>query len=197
MKNNRIFKAIAFTIAAAVFTTAIPYRAYAAQSVQEDSAQDDGIMEWQNYSQYIYNTTNGLMSNEVNAIAQSDDGVVWIGTGGGLEGFDGNEFTEYGPFFHFDGVNDIIRTKAGGIWCATTTYGGAVYLGNRFQHFDDVSELVSNYATAIAQGADGRIYVGSLRSMLIINPDEGYTRTELAGEDYFFTTSLAAGKDVV
>ena len=197
MKNNRMFKAIAFTLAALVFVTAVPYKVNAEKNIQETAAQDDGIMEWQNYSQYIYNTTNGLMSNEVSSVVQSDDGVVWIGTGAGLVGFDGSEFMEYGPFFHFDGVNDIIKTRAGGIWCATTTYGAAVYLGNRFQHFDDVSESVSNYATAIVQGADGRIYEGSLRGMLIIDPDAGYTRTELTGEDYFFTTSLAAGSDMV
>lgn len=197
MKNNRMFKAIAFTMAALVFVTAVPYKVNAEKNIQETAAQDDGIMEWQNYSQYIYNTTNGLMSNEVSSVVQSDDGVVWIGTGAGLVGFDGSEFMEYGPFFHFDGVNDIIKTRAGGIWCATTTYGAAVYLGNRFQHFDDVSESVSNYATAIVQGADGRIYEGSLRGMLIIDPDAGYTRTELIGEDYFFTTSLAAGSDMV
>ena len=197
MKNNRMFKAIAFTLAALVFVTAVPYKVNAEKNIQETAAQDDGIMEWQNYSQYIYNTTNGLMSNEVSSVVQSDDGVVWIGTGAGLVGFDGSEFMEYGPFFHFDGVNDIIKTRAGGIWCATTTYGAAVYLRNRFQHFDDVSESVSNYATAIVQGADGRIYEGSLRGMLIIDPDAGYTRTELTGEDYFFTTSLAAGSDMV
>ena len=128
MKNNRMFKAIAFTMAALVFVTAVPYKVNAEKNIQETAAQDDGIMEWQNYSQYIYNTTNGLMSNEVSSVVQSDDGVVWIGTGAGLVGFDGSEFMEYGPFFHFDGVNDIIKTRAGGIWCATTTYGAAVYL---------------------------------------------------------------------
>lgn len=58
----------------------------------------------------------------------------------------------------------MITTKDGGVWFATTTYGGAIYLGSRFQHFDDVSEHASNYATSIAQGNDDVIYVGTLKT---------------------------------
>lgn len=157
---------------------------------------DDGSIAWEKYGQTVYNTTTGLMSNRVSSITQTSDGIVWIGTDEGLVAYDGNEFTEYGPFYHFDGINDMITTKEGGVWFATTTYGGAIYLDSRFQHFDDVSELVSNYSTSIAQGNDGVIYVGTLRNMLTINPGSGYTITELAGDEYYYVSSLAAGKEL-
>lgn len=163
-------------------------------SAQEYEAGSDNVIEWDAYGQTIYNTTNGLISNHVSSIEQTGDGVVWIGTDEGLSAYDGNEFTTYGSFYHFDGINDMVRTADGGIWYATTTYGGAIYLGSRFQHFDDVSEQVSNYATAIAEGADGTIYVGTLRGMLLIHPASGYTVTELVGEDYFYVNSIASGR---
>ena len=108
---------------------------------EQDISQDgtDPDINWENYGQTIYNTTAGMLSNNVSSIAQTDDGVVWIGTDRGLAAYDGNEFTEYGTFYHFDGVSDITKTADGGVWFATTTYGGAVNLGSRFQHFDDVS----------------------------------------------------------
>lgn len=171
------------------------------QSITEAFAMTDGsAMEeekkavlWESYGQTIYNTTNGLLSNHVSSIAQTGDGVVWIGTDKGLAAFDGNEFTEYGSFFHFDGVNDMIRTGAGSVWFATTTYGGAIYLGQRFQHFDDVSTSVSNYATSIAEGTDGKIYVGTIRNMLYIDPAAGFAVTELSDPGFFYVNGIAAG----
>ncbi len=162
-------------------------------AIQNDTA-DSGYIAWEKYGQTIYNTTTGLMSNKVSSITQTSDGIVWIGTDEGLAAYDGNEFTEYGSFYHFDGVNDMITTKDGGVWFATTTYGGAIYLGSRFQHFDDVSDYASNYATAIAQGNDDVIYVGTLKNMITINPASGYTITELVGEEYYYVTSIAAGE---
>ena len=140
----------------------------------QGAADDSGHIAWEKYGRTIYNTTTGLMSNKVSSMTQTSDGIVWIGTDEGLAAYDGNEFTEYGSFYHFDGVNDMITTKDGGVWFATTTYGGAIYLGSRFQHFDDVSEYASNYATSIAQGNDGVIYV--------------------VGEEYYYVTSVASGE---
>ena len=161
---------------------------------QDYTAGMDSVIEWNEYGQTVYNTTNGLISNHVSSSEQTNDGVVWIGTDDGLVAYDGNEFTTYGGFYHFDGINDMVKTVDGGIWYATTTYGGAVYLGSRFQHFDDVSEQVSNYATSIAEGPDGTIYIGTLRGMLLIHPAAGYTLTELTGDDYFYVNSIAAGR---
>lgn len=197
MIKKRILKGAAFIMAAVLSISGMTAGVSADTDVSDNTADNGQIMEWQNYSQYIYNTTNGLMSNNVTSLVQTDDGMVWIGTGAGLAGYDGNEFTEYGSFYYFDGVNDMVKTRAGSMWCATTTYGAAVYLGSRFHHFDDVSELVSNYATAVAEGNDGIIYVGSLRNMIAIDPEAGYTRTELAGDDYFFTTALVSGDKYV
>ena len=160
----------------------------------QGAADDSGYIAWEKYDQTIYNTTTGLMSNKVSSMTQTSDGIVWIGTDEGLAAYDGNEFTEYGSFYHFDGVNDMITTKDGGVWFATTTYGGAIYLGSRFQHFDDVSEYASNYATSIAQGNDDVIYVGTLKNMITINPASGYTITELVGEEYYYVTSVASGE---
>ena len=53
MKNNRMFKAIAFTLAALVFVTAVPYKVNAEKNIQEPAAQDDGIMEWQHTQQRL------------------------------------------------------------------------------------------------------------------------------------------------
>ena len=46
----------------------------------------------QQSKQYLfthYTTATGLISNQVNAVVQDDDGYIWIGTTDGLQRFDG------------------------------------------------------------------------------------------------------------
>ncbi len=150
-------------------------------------------LEWDKLGQVIYNSTNGLMSNNVSSIEQTNDGIVWIGTDKGLVAFDGNEFAEYGSFYYFDGVTDMTLTRSGSIWYATTTYGGAVNLETRFHHFDDIGMKGSNYATSIAESTDGRIYVGTIRHMYSVAPNEGYVVSDLMDNGIHYATSLAAG----
>ena len=161
------------------------------------AAAKDGVevLNLKEYEQTIYNTTNGLMSNNVSSIGQTGEGRVWIGTDKGLIAYDGNDFSEYGSFYHFDGVNDILQTKNKSAWFATTTYGGGVYLGVRFHHFDNLSDTVSNYATCLTESSDGKIYVGTIRYMACIEPEAGYVVTDLTDTGLFYVTSLTAGKD--
>ncbi len=42
-----------------------------------------------------YNTDNGLSNNEVDDIAQDEDGFIWIATRAGLNRFDGKDFVKY------------------------------------------------------------------------------------------------------
>jgi Y_Y_Y domain/Two component regulator propeller len=42
-----------------------------------------------------YTSKNGLSNNEVNDLIQDDDGFIWIATRGGLNRFDGKDFTKY------------------------------------------------------------------------------------------------------
>ena len=48
-----------------------------------------------NYIQTLWTTDNGLPQNSVNAIVQTHDGYLWLGTYGGLVRFDGVRFTTF------------------------------------------------------------------------------------------------------
>lgn len=153
--------------------------------------------EWNSYNQKIYNTTNGLMSNHVTCIGQTPNGLVWMGTDKGLAAFDGNEFTDYQDFYHFDSVNDMIVTDTGYAWYSTSQYGPAIYLGSRFHQFDDISELASNYSLCVAMGPDGVIYNGTSRYMVSVSPDEGFVVRELNTNGLVGVKSLTGGKKLV
>src|ERR1700748_1269477 len=46
------------------------------------------------YLRADFTVEEGLPDNEVNAIAQSRNGFLWVGTDGGLARFDGEHFTQ-------------------------------------------------------------------------------------------------------
>lgn len=49
-------------------------------------------IHFQDYIKTIYNNTNGLPSSEANAIAETEDGYIWIGGYAGLTRYDGTRF---------------------------------------------------------------------------------------------------------
>ncbi|GGF73780.1 ligand-binding sensor domain-containing diguanylate cyclase [Alteromonas lipolytica] len=76
----------------------------------------DGVLQWQNNKIVRqYNRTNGLLANEVRAIAVAPDGGLWVGTAYGLNFVDQHGITSYttqdglptpfvmGLYLHHDG----------------------------------------------------------------------------------------------
>jgi ligand-binding sensor domain-containing protein len=71
-------------------------------------------------------TENGLPQNTVQAIVQTQDGYLWIGTQEGLARFDGLNFTvfdkENTPAFKSNDIRALHEDKQGRLWISTS-YG--------------------------------------------------------------------------
>jgi signal transduction histidine kinase/ligand-binding sensor domain-containing protein len=79
----------------------------------------------------FWNAKNGL-TGSVLAIAQANDGYLWIGTTDGLFRFDGVEFERYQPLvgsFVANSVSCLLATPDGGLWIGYLR-GGATFLKN-------------------------------------------------------------------
>jgi signal transduction histidine kinase/ligand-binding sensor domain-containing protein len=67
-----------------------------------------------------WQTDDGLPNNHVNAIAQAEDGYLWVATAAGLARFDGIHFTpfSYRDFSQGEGqrVRTILPSHTGGLW---------------------------------------------------------------------------------
>lgn len=57
----------------------------------------DPVSQSVSYSAVVYNNTNGLPTSEANAIVQTAEGAIWIGSYGGLIRYDGNTFERMDP----------------------------------------------------------------------------------------------------
>jgi signal transduction histidine kinase/ligand-binding sensor domain-containing protein len=82
-----------------------------------------------NYGRQAWGMENGLPQNTVQALAQTRDGFVWLGTEVGLVRFDGNGFQvfdkntkpgEGGPTLPGNDVRCLLATKDGALWIGTS-----------------------------------------------------------------------------
>ena len=64
-----------------------------------------------------YSAADGLPSNTVYAIAQDQDGVLWVGTRNGLASFDGSRFRSHKEYGR---VNALAVDTEGRLWVGTT-----------------------------------------------------------------------------
>lgn len=90
-----------------------------------------------------YTVEDGLPSNEIFSIHQSDDGRIWMGTDAGLVSFDGIQFKQYQNSGATNAAIDgIISDNNGDIWCLN--------FGSQIFHFhDDSLHLVKGLDTIL------------------------------------------------
>jgi signal transduction histidine kinase/ligand-binding sensor domain-containing protein len=77
-----------------------------------------------NYGRQAWGMENGLPQNTVQALAQTRDGFVWMGTEVGLVRFDGNSFAVFdrnsSPALPGSDVRCLLKTKDGALWIGTS-----------------------------------------------------------------------------
>ena len=128
--------------------------------------------EQANYSDYvqtIYSSKNGLPCGEANDIAQTGDGILWIGTYAGLYRYNGREFRWMNEFDSVRNVNRLYVDDEGRLWIGTNDNGLSICVNEKIENVVDTSNgLPSNSVRSIIQSADGYYYIGTTSSMQIL-----------------------------
>ncbi|MDE1895152.1 MAG: hybrid sensor histidine kinase/response regulator, partial [Xanthomonadaceae bacterium] len=131
-----------------------------------------------------YGTAEGMPSTSVYAMVQDRDGAIWFGTKGGLARFDGVRFKIYrhaedDPGSLFDnGISSVLIDRRGRLWVAGLNAGLNRYdaATGKFLHWGhdagDPSSLASDRVWAMAQGADGDIWVGGVGGVDRMRPGQ-------------------------
>ena len=130
------------------------------------SSMDRSSLE---YLPRVWQTDEGLPSNRVQAIAQTPDGYLWVGTHEGLARFDGVKFTGFDNPETFGlnraSITALCVTTDGTLWIGTESAGMMRWRDGQFSAFAEKGWPAGQTIRAICQARNGAIWIGSTRGL--------------------------------
>ncbi len=134
----------------------------------------------------------GLSQSTITALAQDEQGILWIGTYNGIATYNGLAIEPIAPAPaapSFDSVYALVTLRGGGI-CVGATNGVHVFQGGRWLLLPSGRPVSS-----VAEGADGRLWMIDWGSVLQVSSRGGnWQRREVPG-DAGLPVGLQAAKD--
>ena len=116
------------------------------------------------YHSLSFQIEQGLPQNSVQAILQTRDGYLWLGTQAGLVRFDGVRLVVFGrssiPEFIRENIRALAEDRDGTLWIATDA-GLLSLAGGRFTRFGGRDHLPSESVRSLLLAADGTLWVGT------------------------------------
>ena len=116
------------------------------------------------YVHESWDPEDGLPQISVQAMAQTADGYVWLGTQEGLARFDGARFVVFDrsntEAFSANYISSLLVGQDG-LWIGTQGGGVLRYLDGVFRAFDTSNGLVSDVVLSLAESAGGELWVGT------------------------------------
>ncbi len=125
-------------------------------------------------NQYIHEawqTDNGLPQNSIDAIRQTKDGFLWLGTQEGLVRFDGVQFTVYDktntPEIQQNHIVSLTVDADGVLWIATQTMGVLTYANNRFSKITNIPQIEHTQLRHLYKDFNGAIWIATRDSGIV------------------------------
>ncbi|MCR5001715.1 MAG: HD domain-containing protein [Lachnospiraceae bacterium] len=151
--------------------------------VKADTGRQLETPDYNDYVQSIYSSNNGLPCGEANDIAQTNDGVLWIGTYAGLYRYNGREFRWVDDYESVKNVNCLYVDEEGRMWIGTNDNGLSIMIREKIVNvLDQSSGLPSNSVRCITRASDGYYYIGTTGNMQIIIMNNGLKATNTLKE---------------
>ncbi len=127
------------------------------------------------YTRRVWQASDGLPEQTVQAFAQTPDGYLWIGTTGGLVRFDGAQFTVFDrqntSALHENSVFCLMVARDGSLWIGTEGGGLARYAHGQFRSWTTREGLSNDFVRKVVEDASGVIWAGTDNGLLRLNGD--------------------------
>lgn len=118
-----------------------------------------------------WQTRDGLPENTVAAIAQTNDGFLWVGTAGGLARFDGGSFEVFdhtnSPTMKQTNIPCLLVSRDDVLWICTEGDGLLRWKNNRFEKISAAMGIEEPFVSALFEGKDGRLWVGTSNGIYV------------------------------
>lgn len=129
----------------------------------------DPVNQPDNYSSVLYDNTNGLPTAEANAIVQTAEGFIWIGSYAGLIRYDGNTFERMDSTGGLSSIKCLYVDSRDRLWMGTNDNGVAVMENGEFRMWRKLDGLKSAHTRSIAEDENGTIYVATTCGVAMID----------------------------
>ncbi len=151
--------------------------------------------DYNDYVQTVYSSSNGLPCGEANDIAQTNDGVLWIGTYAGLYRYNGREFRWVDDYESVKNVNCLYVDEEGRLWIGTNDNGLSIVIREKVVNvLDQSGGLPSNSVRCIIRSTDGYYYVGTTGSMQVLAMNNGI-KAENTLDEVNYADSITADEN--
>lgn len=125
------------------------------------------------YVQNIWTTRNGLPACSINAILQTANGYIWLGTTAGLYRFDGVTFTKVSTSPHdsrtYETITALCQTSDGSLLIGTNSDGLRVFKDGRMHVYDSRDGFYNTGVRNLFEARSGHIFVGTNIGLFLFN----------------------------
>ncbi len=111
----------------------------------------------------LYNESNGLPTGEANAVLQTSDGYIWIGSYGGLIRYDGSTFRNFSMegAISSSSIRGLFEDSSGRLWIGTNDAGAFVRENGVISPVAREDESAFLCVRDFTEGPDGTVYAAS------------------------------------
>ena len=131
----------------------------------------DPVNQSDGFSAVLYDNTNGLPTSEANAIVQTSEGFIWIGSYAGLIRYDGNTFVRMDSTGGLTSIKCLYVDGQDRLWIGTNDNGIAVMERGELKKWGKLDGLKSAHTRAITGDQNGTIYVATTCGIATIDSD--------------------------
>ena len=147
------------------------------------------------YMAILYNNRNGLPTSEANAIAQTRDGFIWIGSYSGLIRYDGNTFERMDTSPAIPSVTTLFVDSKDRLWIGTNDSGVIMMDQDRLQKWDKLNGGIAVNIRAITEDGQGVIYIATTSGIALIDTNLNLTLMDDSRLEDTYIRDLRIGND--
>lgn len=137
----------------------------------DESVNVDLTGQKEGFSAVLYDNTNGLPTSEANAIAETSEGFIWIGSYSGLIRYDGNTFERMDSTNGIASVVSLFVDSKDRLWVGTNDSGAYLMEKGEFTSFKKDEGLRSLSVRAFSEDDEGNVYIATTKGVCVYHED--------------------------
>ena len=173
-KLSKIFLCVALAMSLSIsqmaFSASGEYLTVIAASEQQTIAVDP-TGKSDGYSAVLYDNTNGLPTSEANAVTETPDGFIWIGSYSGLTRYDGKSFERVDSTTGISSVVSLFVDSKEHLWIGTNDNGVAMMEKGGYRIYNHKDGLRSSSVRSIVEDTDGTIIIATTKGIATVDSE--------------------------